>query len=87
MCRMCRCRCRGATVANEGERERAVAYVVVSTGGATDAHNFPAQSLWDAPAGAAADFAFWNAPGSPQAKDDLDYYTEIEGDPFAIPKA
>ena len=71
---------------NEGERERAVAYVVVSTGGATDAHNFPAQSLRDAPEGAAADFAFWNAPGSAQAKDDLDYYTEIEGDPFAIPK-
>ena len=73
---------------NEGERERAVAYVVVSTGGATDTHNFPTRSLWDAPDGAAAaDFAFWNAPGSPQAKDDLDYYTEIEGDPFAIPKA
>ena len=45
-------------LANEGERERPIAYFVCATGGATDAHNFPEGGIADATPAEAAAFPF-----------------------------
>ena len=77
---------RGLANAEVGGRERAVAYVACSSGGAKDVHNFPRTAVGDISLERAKALPRWNT--GTVAQDRLDYYTEIEGDdPFGLPRA
>lgn len=73
-----------------GGRERAVAYVIVATGGAQEGYNFPEWSIEEPiDPEIISEFPFFNelkGRGRDSLEDSLEYSTEIEGpDRFAIP--
>lgn len=77
---------RGLANPFETGRERCIAYITCSTGGAVDTYNFPSWGIHDVDPKVKDQFPSWNElQGRGRAQDFLDYYTEIEGaDPFAI---
>ena len=70
-------------------RERAVAYVIIATGGAKEGYNFPRMSVAEPDAETVENFPFFDSlqgRGRGLLEDDLEYASEISGpDRFAIP--